>query len=110
MNVKRQLIPRFAVYPGQIRGERDGDVHYIGFARLCKLYNVPLALCVDMSRPENLLGRDTSKLVPLRPSYRGNYTLGEAKRGSCPWDTDGDGNCHKCFNRPGGCDWTKLKP
>lgn len=21
----------------------------------------------------------------------------------CPNDTDGDGNCHLCFNRPGGC-------
>ncbi len=21
----------------------------------------------------------------------------------CPWDSNGDGDCHKCFNRPGGC-------
>jgi hypothetical protein len=97
----RPCSPRFAVYPGEIRSQRDGDVHHIGFARLCELYNVPPALCVDMSRPENRVGRDLSKLVALRPSYRGNYTLTASERGACPWDTDGDGDCHKCFNRPG---------
>jgi hypothetical protein len=80
----RPCSPRFAVYPGEIRSQRDGDVHHIGFARLCELYNVPPALCVDMSRPENRVGRDLSKLVALRPSYRGNYTLTASERGACP--------------------------
>ena len=104
--VSRLVVPlRFAVYPGEIRSQRDGDIHHIGFARLCELYNVPPALCVDMSRPENRVGRDMSKLVALRPSYRGNYTLTASERGACPWDTDGDGDCHKCHKRPGGCSW-----
>ena len=94
---------RFAVYPGEVQSQRDGDIHHIGFARLCELYNVPSALCVDMSRHGNRVGRDLSKLVALRPSYRGNYTLTASERGACPLDTDGDGDCHKCFNRPCGC-------
>lgn len=101
--------PRFAVYPGKVRSHRDGDIHHIGFTRLCELYNVPPALCVDMSRPENSVGRDLSGLVALCPSYRGNYTLATPERGACPRDTDRDGDCHKCFNRPGGCSWQKAK-
>ena len=106
---KRLVGPlRFAVYPGGIRSQRDSNIHHIGFTRLCELYNVPPALCVDMSRPENRVGRDLSKLVALRPSYRGNYTLKAAERGDCPWDTDGDGDCHKCHKRPGRCFWNKY--
>lgn len=26
-------------------------------------------------------------------------------RVSCPWDTDSDGDCHKCSKLPGGCFW-----
>lgn len=72
-----QLQPgaKYAVYPGNVRSQHDGDFHYIGFRQLCELYGVSPALCIDMSRPESRVGRDLSKLVALRPSYRGDYTL-----------------------------------
>lgn len=73
---------RFAVYPGKVKSQSDGDIHHIGFTRLCELYNVPLSLCVDMSRPENRRARGLSKLTALRPSHSGNYTL-VPERGDC---------------------------
>lgn len=64
----------YAVYPGDV-SSRDGDIHYIGFAKLCSLYKVSPFVCVDMSRPEKYLGLDVSNLIALRPSTCGNYTL-----------------------------------
>lgn len=64
---------RFAVYPGTIRSQNDGDVHHIGFGRLCQLYGVPPALCVDMSREECHRGMDASGLIQLHPRTDGHY-------------------------------------
>ena len=64
----------YAVYPGEIHSKTDGDVHYLGFHRLCRLYNVNPATAVDMSRASarNAI-EDISNLIPLRPLYSGDY-------------------------------------
>ena len=65
---------KYAVYPGEVTSKTDGDVHNISFLRLCRLYNVSPAICVDMSRESarNAI-EDVSNLIPLRPLYSGDY-------------------------------------
>ena len=67
----------------------------ISFIELVRLYKVKPSECVDMRRPEEYLGRDTSKLIPLRVCWSGNYIPPQhCKCGGI--DTDGDGDCLKC--------------
>ena len=67
----------------------------ISFIELVQLYKVKPSECVDMRRPEEYLGRDTSKLIPLRVCWSGNYIPPQhCKCGGI--DTDGDGDCLKC--------------
>ena len=63
----------YAVYPGEVKSKTDGDVHYLSFHRLCRLYGVNPAICVDMSRESarNAI-EDISNLIPLRP-LSGDY-------------------------------------
>ena len=65
----------YAVYPGEVKSKTDGDVHYLSFHRLCRLYNVNPAQCVDMSRESarNAIIEDISSLIPLTPLYSGDY-------------------------------------
>ena len=65
----------YAVYPGEVKSKTDGDVHYLSFHRLCRLYNVSPAVCVDMSRESarNAI-EDISNLIPLTPLYSGDYS------------------------------------
>lgn len=75
----------YAVYP----------VDGVTFRSLVELYKVKPAECVDMSRREDILGRDLSKLIPLRVRFDGNYIT--PKRCQCGGiDTDGDGDCSQC--------------
>ncbi len=67
----------------------------ISFIDLVRLYKVKPSECVDMRRPEECLGFDTSKLIPLRVRWSGNYiTPQRCKCGGI--DTNGDGDCLKC--------------
>jgi len=75
MSKQTKHLPRFAVYPGNVVSLNDGDVHYIGFRRLCELYKVQPDECVDATYPETRQQYDLSKLIPLRPSRIGNYNL-----------------------------------
>jgi hypothetical protein len=66
---------RYAVHPGYVTSRNDGQDHYLGFMRLCQLYRVAPAECVDMSQEKNWRGMDVSNLVRLTPRYDGNYAL-----------------------------------
>lgn len=79
------VTPRFAVYPGTVTSKTDGDVHFISFMQLCRLYRVHPSLCVDMSKNREVskfAGRvpELMQLIPLRPSYHGDYSLPEGAR------------------------------
>jgi hypothetical protein len=66
---------RYAVHPGYVTSRNDGQDHYLGFMRLCQLYRVAPAECVDMSQEKNWRGIDVSNLVRLTPRSDGNYAL-----------------------------------
>lgn len=68
-------MTKYALHPGFITSERDGDLHYIGVAQLARLYQLrPSEYIVwDRKRPETYQGREWNDYVHLYPSYRGNY-------------------------------------
>lgn len=60
---------KYKVYPAYIHSINDNDIHYIPFFKLCRLYGVNPAECLDMSRPDNIYGMTEeaqSNLIPLR--------------------------------------------
>lgn len=66
---------KYIIYPGFVTSQWDGERHYINARKLMILYNVHPNECViaDELFPQfNIYG-----LIPLRPSYSGNYSLGE---------------------------------
>lgn len=74
MKTPQESTIRFAVYPGNIESRNDGDIHFIGFRKLCQLYSINPKECLDMSHRDNH-GRDISGLQRLGPSYAGDYNL-----------------------------------
>ena len=67
-----KVTKKYAVYPGFVQSEHDGDRHYINFGELCKLYGVLFSECVNMS-----FGRSSRNLIELRPRQDGNYSKPE---------------------------------
>lgn len=59
---------KYALYPGYVISQHDGDRHYITPEMLASLYQVPMSECVI--NPES-----TEGLIVLRPRYDGNYKL-----------------------------------
>lgn len=66
---------KYVVYPGFVQSRHDGDVHYITARQLMHLYGVRLSDCVVAQSDTDLLGRDFTGLIPLRPRYDGDYRL-----------------------------------
>ena len=78
-------MKRYAVHP-------SGNV---SFSQLVRMHKVPMSECVDMSRPEQVLGLRVSKLIHLRERPPQNRSL--PKRCRCGGiDTNGDGDCYRC--------------
>lgn len=50
--------------------------------------------------PRGVTLADLKKTLQLAESF--GLRLVKPRKG-CPHDTDGDGNCHLCIRRPGGC-------
>jgi len=67
------MTPKYAVYPGPVVSQNDGQTHMVSFIELCRLYGVNPRECVDMTNPKSHLGRDVSRLKPLRVSSSGDY-------------------------------------
>jgi len=66
---------KYAVYPGWVVSQHDGEYHYITADELIRLYGVPYSECVVIRDKISLTGRDVSQLIALRPKYKGNYTI-----------------------------------
>jgi hypothetical protein len=62
--------PRYAVSPGWVKSQTDGDRHFIDAPRLAWLYGLRPGEWIDA---RDLRGRDTSGLVFLGPRYDGDY-------------------------------------
>lgn len=69
--MKKQYI----VYPGFIHSRNDGDLHYISFGRLMRLYNVHPHECINASVKGILNGMDITDKIQLFPDYSGKYEL-----------------------------------
>jgi hypothetical protein len=67
---------KYALYPGYVISQYDGDRHFISASQLAELYGVNFNECVivDKSRPESMVMRGhTSDLIPLFPRMDGKY-------------------------------------
>ena len=67
---------KYAVHPGPVRSKEDGDWHFVGFLRLCQLYQVNPNECLDVSNHIQLRGwsaETLAGLIQLRPSRNGHY-------------------------------------
>jgi hypothetical protein len=73
--------PKYAVYPGFVTSNSDGQRHYITAGDLCLLYGVQMRDCLviylhdetDPSKRERV--QLASTLIALRPRFDGDYTL-----------------------------------
>jgi len=68
---------RYLVKPGYVRSRSDGDLHYIGFAKLVGLYGVPLIECLhfDEARLHGYTKEYIDGLTVLEPQESGDYEL-----------------------------------
>lgn len=71
---------RYAVYPGPVTRQTDGDKHFIPSAMLIHLYQVNPAECLVVSRNDKEYAIKSKQaeergLIPLVPRYDGNYSL-----------------------------------
>ena len=83
------MTVKYALYPRPVTSKVDGDRHFIGAQDLANLYRVRLDECVIVpweTRPgyerqhELLLERvKANRLIPLYPSYSGDYSLPKPK-------------------------------
>lgn len=70
---------KWLLTPGWVRSRNDNDEHYIGAARLARLYGVSLSECIviceEFARTGYGLTARQRSLPVLRPRYDGDYTL-----------------------------------
>jgi hypothetical protein len=66
---KREI--RYAVFPGNVTSENDGDKHYVGARQLMHLYGVDPRECIVISSEWQLMGREDyiKTLIPLWPHH-----------------------------------------
>jgi hypothetical protein len=64
---------RFVIHPGSVRSRHDGDVHFVGFLELARLYGVNPADCLDASTVPHWAWPKGA--VHLFPGYSGDYSL-----------------------------------
>jgi hypothetical protein len=72
------MTKKYLVIGGPITSQNDGDEHYVNAKRLVELYRVDPRECFmteEKTFNNDILGVDTSKLIVLRPDYRGNYNI-----------------------------------
>ena len=76
-------MKRYILYPGPVRSQTDGQVHYVGAADLAQLYGVRLSECVVMASGclEIPQGVVLSGARHLRPRADGQYQQQAAEQG-----------------------------
>lgn len=67
---------KYCLHPGKVTSKTDGDIHYIGAARLADLYRVDIRECHVYEELGGHIPRiDDEFLKCLYPSPSGNYLL-----------------------------------
>lgn len=69
----RQSRYKYAVYPGYVISQNDGDRHYIGADQLIRLYGVDRRDCLIIREHER--GMFVGGLIALTPQSNGDYSL-----------------------------------
>ena len=64
---------RYALCPGEVVSQTDGDVHFVGAQALATLYEVPMAECVVMHPTDRADDPRFRGLPRLKPRYDGDY-------------------------------------
>ncbi len=76
-------MKRYLVMPGLVVSDWDGQLHWLSFSYLCRLYQVRPELCVNYETvPAALKPRfepEVTKLIVLTPRHKGDY-LAHRKR------------------------------
>ena len=69
--------PKYMIHPGEVVSQFDGEIHYIEFSQLVKLYGVNPDECIlaDVRRPETLYGLNMNDYIHLYPRSDGKYEL-----------------------------------
>ena len=65
---------KYIVHPGKVFSS-DHDIHILGFRRLCDLYGVNPAECLNADSAMHTLGHDTSGMIHLYPDRSGRYKI-----------------------------------
>ncbi len=65
---------KYLLCPGYVRSKTDGDAHYITAHKLAELYGVSLQEC-EIKSDSGFGITYLDNLIPLYPSYSGDYTL-----------------------------------
>lgn len=71
-------MAKYLVIPGHIPSKNDGQMHYVGYSTLVRLYRVDPDECTDCAPlllPDGGQYIPAKPLIELRPRYDGNYTL-----------------------------------
>lgn len=66
-------MKKYAIHPGMVRSKNDGDLHFISFKKLCRLYGVNPEECFKWS--DSCLGHHWGNYEHLYPKYDGDYQL-----------------------------------
>ncbi len=75
------MSKQYALHPGNVCSQSDGDLHYITPSKLIHLYKVNPRECFVWN-DESSKGRDFDNYVHLYPDYLGEYTLPEGINGT----------------------------
>lgn len=63
---------KYALHPGEVTSQNDGNRHYVGAFELARLYQVPMDECLTIN-PARQFGLRTDKLIHLYPRMDGRY-------------------------------------
>ena len=66
---------KYALIPGTVISEDDGQRHYINASMLAGLYRIPLGACIIVKSEYDRQTLNLEGLTILRPCADGNYKL-----------------------------------
>lgn len=68
---------KYALYPGYVLSESDGEIHFISAMQLTELYGIDIKKCIviDYNKPETYAGINLSEYILLGSRRGGNYEL-----------------------------------
>jgi len=68
---------KYAIHPGEVRSKNDGDIHFIGYKELIRLYKLNLKDCIlwDIHVNSTFLGRDPRDYIHCYPKEDGDYNI-----------------------------------